>query len=57
MPIEECCEGFSVSSNGTNCVPVCPNPCEHGTCETPNVCKCDDNYGGPFCNKSNIQYI
>lgn len=52
-PIEECCEGFIISPNKTNCIPVCQNNCEHGTCVFPNICKCDDNYGGPYCNKSN----
>lgn len=52
-PVEECCEGFAVSSDGTNCAPVCQWPCEHGTCASPNVCECDDDYGGPYCNKSN----
>jgi len=51
-PIEECCEGFVISPNKTNCIPVCQNNCEHGTCTSPNICKCDDNYGGPYCNKT-----
>ena len=48
--IQECCDGYKENEN--RCVPHCQNSCVHGTCMSPNTCKCDSGYGGPFCDIS-----
>ena len=49
--VNVCCQGFTRSDNGTTCVPECTQPCVHGTCEEPDVCQCDQGFGGIDCSK------
>lgn len=50
--IYECCEGYYENETKTGCVAHCTRPCTHGKCVSPEVCKCDEGYGGPSCDIS-----
>lgn len=56
-PVEECCKGYTETTNGDRCIPVCSEDCRHGTCIAPDVCKCESGYGGPLCNFSEYYLI
>ena len=49
--VSVCCEGYTRSLNGTSCTPVCGTRCVHGQCTAPNMCSCNDGYGGSDCSK------
>ncbi|XP_043204643.1 protein kinase C-binding protein NELL1-like isoform X4 [Amphibalanus amphitrite] len=43
-----CPEGYS--GNGTDCSPICSQPCENGgRCVAPDNCSCRRGFGGPSC--------
>jgi len=42
-----CKEGYIQQAN--SCVPVCQQPCQHGTCSAPGVCSCDFAWTGVRC--------
>ena len=53
-PVDVCCKGYSPGSppsNGTVCLPECPQRCHRGKCVEPDVCECEPGYGGPACSK------
>lgn len=43
----QCAKGYK--TNGTACIPVCPQGCVRGVCTQPNVCLCDFGYVGANC--------
>lgn len=51
-PVEYCCEGYGLTSDGQLCIPICSQQCVHGKCESPDVCKCESGYGGIRCDIS-----
>lgn len=58
-PVEECCKGYTETTAGDRCIPICSTDCVHGTCIAPDVCKCESGYGGPLCDfsKQRVSYI
>lgn len=42
-----CKEGYIQQAG--SCVPVCEQPCQHGTCSAPGVCSCDFAWTGARC--------
>ncbi|CAG0887965.1 unnamed protein product [Darwinula stevensoni] len=46
--VQECCRGY-VANEKEECKPHCETPCEHGVCERPNTCKCDDGWRRKNC--------
>ncbi|XP_054015539.1 protein draper-like [Hylaeus anthracinus] len=51
-PVEECCKGYTETTAGDRCIPICSEDCVHGTCMAPDFCKCESGYGGPLCDFS-----
>ena len=49
--VDDCCEGYERSLNGTHCVPTCTQECHHGVCVAPDKCECDSGFGGNDCLK------
>ncbi|KAF5307311.1 hypothetical protein FQR65_LT07027 [Abscondita terminalis] len=47
-----CCDGFTLNLNKTRCVPNCSKGCVNGICTHPEVCKCENGYGGSTCSFS-----
>ncbi|CAH1716292.1 unnamed protein product [Chironomus riparius] len=48
--IRECCDGYIENEQKNRCIPYCHQPCgDHGSCISPDNCKCDSGYGGPSC--------
>lgn len=56
-PVEECCKGYTETTNGDRCIPICSQDCRHGTCIAPDVCKCESGYGGPLCDFSKCRIL
>lgn len=47
--VYECCEGYIENDHRNGCIASCSQPCTHGVCISPNVCKCEEGFGGPSC--------
>lgn len=50
--VRECCAGYGKNVAGTQCIPVCTEPCKNGVCAAPDHCQCEPGYGGPACDIS-----
>lgn len=50
--VYECCEGYVENDHRNGCIAFCSNSCDHGVCVSPNVCKCEEGFGGPLCDVS-----
>ncbi|KAL3222388.1 hypothetical protein MRX96_050010, partial [Rhipicephalus microplus] len=50
--VKVCCKGYVETADGSRCLPLCNDPCIHGTCSSPETCECQPGWGGPTCNFS-----
>ncbi|XP_024880441.1 protein draper-like, partial [Temnothorax curvispinosus] len=48
-PVRECCKGYTETTKGDRCIPVCSEGCLYGTCIAPDVCECESGYRGSLC--------
>ncbi|TGZ49976.1 Multiple epidermal growth factor-like domains protein 10 [Temnothorax longispinosus] len=55
--VKECCKGYTETTKGDRCIPVCSEDCRHGTCITPDVCECESGYRGSLCDTSESSFI
>lgn len=44
-----CAEGYLSDDDNGECLPICTQGCVHGTCASPDDCKCDFGYVGTNC--------
>ena len=47
----ECCDGYERGADGSTCLPVCSDTCQHGTWVGPDTCQCEQGFGGKDCSK------
>lgn len=45
----ECADGYRLSDDSDDCLPICPLGCVHGECVEPGICKCNFGYVGNNC--------
>ncbi|CAB3255898.1 unnamed protein product [Arctia plantaginis] len=52
-PYNDCCPGYVKDENyrTLQCKPVCSKACEHGYCQSPEKCACNENYAPDLNNK------
>ncbi|CAB3239238.1 unnamed protein product [Arctia plantaginis] len=52
-PYNDCCPGYVKDENyrTLQCKPVCSKACEHGFCQSPEKCACNENYAPDLNNK------
>ncbi|TGZ51174.1 Multiple epidermal growth factor-like domains protein 10 [Temnothorax longispinosus] len=56
-PVKECCKGYTETTKGDRCIPVCSEGCLYGTCIASDVCKCESGYRGSLCDTSESSLI